>query len=367
MNALERLVPKELETHLLLNYTRFTSFEDMEKEVLNFMEAKTGSRLNISGNFAKPSGGEPVPMDVDSLVKAVGGTIASLVGKGKSAGSPNKMKFEGTCLQCGKYGHMKKDCWQNQQGKGKGTGTGGKGKKFEGKCDNCGKVGHKKKDCWVKGGQPSGGKFKGKDKGKGKSKSANSLVQEPEPPTVGETNALELCALHDGEAEGDDQEAEGTWWQGKWYTPAEAEAELNVEDYVEVPVEEDSPWMHEVNRAVSEVSTVKFSTATFASRASGSEDGWIKCNLDTGASISAFPRKYKPQAAPSEAGGFRTASGELIKDYGKIRLRAWDEKRGRPTARRSGDRCQEDPHQRGEDQQQGPLYVAWAVRGSDHP
>ena len=302
----------------------------MEKEVLNFMEAKTGSRLSISGNFSKPSGGEAVPMDVDSLVKAVGGTLASLVSKGAKGGGSNKIKFDGNCLQCGKYGHMKKDCWQKQQqpnGKGKpGSASAGSAKRFEGKCDNCGKVGHKKKDCWVKGGNASGGKAKGKDKGKSKGKSANSLVQEPEPPTVGETNALELCGLRDGDPGGGDQE-QGTWYQGRWLTPAEAEAELNLEDYVEVQVDMDSPWAREDDtEAVSEVTSARYSTASFASRISGNKDGWIRCNLDTGASISAFSRKFKPQAVATDSKGFRTASGELIQDYGKIRLRAWDEK-----------------------------------------
>ena len=53
MNALEKLVPKELETHLLLNHTRLRSFDDMEREVVNFMEVKTGSRMTLSANFAK--------------------------------------------------------------------------------------------------------------------------------------------------------------------------------------------------------------------------------------------------------------------------------------------------------------------------
>ena len=53
MNALEKLVPKELEQHLLLKLARFKTFEEMEKEVVNYMEAKTGNRMVISTNFAK--------------------------------------------------------------------------------------------------------------------------------------------------------------------------------------------------------------------------------------------------------------------------------------------------------------------------
>lgn len=74
------------------------------------MEAKTGSRMVVSSNFSKPSGGSsgPVPMDVDSLVKVVSGNLASLVkkvGKGDVKGTnANKIKFDGNCDNCGKYG-----------------------------------------------------------------------------------------------------------------------------------------------------------------------------------------------------------------------------------------------------------------------
>ena len=74
MNALEKPVPKELEQHLLLNFVRFKNFEDMEREVVNYMEAKTGNKMVISLNFSKaPSGSGVVPMDVDSLMKVVSG------------------------------------------------------------------------------------------------------------------------------------------------------------------------------------------------------------------------------------------------------------------------------------------------------
>ena len=127
MNSLEKLVPKELEQHLLLNYARFKTFEEMELEVVNFIEAKTGNRLNISTNFAKASGGSSsaTPMDVDSLVRVVQGSISSLAqtkggGKNKSGGS-NKInpRFEGTCNNCGKPGHKQHDCWAKPASGGK--------------------------------------------------------------------------------------------------------------------------------------------------------------------------------------------------------------------------------------------------------
>ena len=194
MNALEKLVPRELETHLLLNHSRFKTFEEMEAEVVTFMEAKTGSKMTVSGNFSKAAANEAVPMDVDSLVKAVSGSLSSLV-KGKGKGAGKAQRFEGKCDNCGKVGHKKKDCWSKPQsmGRGKGASTRPMGpsqnKKFDGKCNNCGRTGHMKKDCWAAGGGAAGGKSKGKQKGK--KKDAAALEEEPE----GEANGLELCAL----------------------------------------------------------------------------------------------------------------------------------------------------------------------------
>ena len=156
MNALEKLVPKEMEQHLMLNYTRFRTFEEMEQEVVTYMEAKTGSKLTISKDFSKSSAGDVAPMDVDSLVRAVNGNLASLVKGKKGGGKGGKAKFEGNCDNCGKKGHKKKDCWSKPQQGSKGGGaksrsnsqSAGKGK-FEGICNNCGKKGHMKKDWAV--------------------------------------------------------------------------------------------------------------------------------------------------------------------------------------------------------------------------
>ena len=46
-------MPKEVEQHLLLKLVRFKTLEDLGKEVVNYMEAKTGNRMVISTNFAK--------------------------------------------------------------------------------------------------------------------------------------------------------------------------------------------------------------------------------------------------------------------------------------------------------------------------
>ena len=188
MNALEKLVPKDLEQHLMLNFARFKNFEEMEKEVVNYMEAKTGNKMVLSTNFSKASGGSSsgaVPMDVDSLAQLVSGNIASLaktkgdggkIGKGKGKSG----KFDGNCDLCGKYGHRRRDCWM-KPGKGSGKPKGGKGdqgEKFAGKCNHCGKVGHKKADCWSLKGKAKGDGKGGKSSGK----TANSVEATPRRP-----------------------------------------------------------------------------------------------------------------------------------------------------------------------------------------
>jgi hypothetical protein len=184
MNALENLVPKDLEQHLLMNHARLLNFDAYESEISLFVEAKTGAKMKVGHDFSKDDGGA-VPMDVGSLIASVQNIkeISALVkgwGKGKG-GNGGGGKFEGTCHNCGKKGHKSPDCWAAV---GKGSGSGGKGGKegkggkggkgggkgrFEGTCNNCGKAGHKSADCWSKqdgkGGKGKGGKGKG---GKGK-------------------------------------------------------------------------------------------------------------------------------------------------------------------------------------------------------
>ena len=204
MNALERLVPKELETHLMLNYSRLRTFDEMEREIVTFMEARTGSKMNISSNFSKPAAGSSnngaAPMDIDALVKTVSGNIASLVGSGAVGKGKGKGSNKITCNNCGKPGHKQRDCWQKpgDGGKGKGQPSSGsaspkKDAKFQGKCHHCGKVGHRKPECWnVPGnGKGKGGKPNTQNKGKGNAASVEQA--EPEPPA--EAGGLDLCTI----------------------------------------------------------------------------------------------------------------------------------------------------------------------------
>lgn len=50
--------------------------------------------------------------------------------------------FAGACFNCDKKGHRANKCPQKRTGNGRGQG------KFKGKCNLCGKFGHIKADCW---------------------------------------------------------------------------------------------------------------------------------------------------------------------------------------------------------------------------
>ena len=143
VNILERLVPTELERHLVLNRDRFKTFESMIGEIQSYVEHATGNRIRVYNSQSNhdPHGRGDDPMDVSSFSKSKG--------KGKKGGKSNN-KGNGdkkVCYNCGKPGHMKAECWAAGGGKAKDA----KGSKSSGSKggDNKGK----------------GGKPKGKGKG----------------------------------------------------------------------------------------------------------------------------------------------------------------------------------------------------------
>ena len=209
MNSLENLVPKDLENHFLMNHSRLTGFNLYEQEIRLFVEAKTGAKLKIGGDFGKEDG--PTPMDVGSLMASVGSigdlaAFAKAYGKGGKSNKGGLVKFEGECRNCGKKGRKESDCWRNKkEGSGKESGGDGKGKgkKFEGVCNNCQKVGHKAADCWA--GQAAskgkGGK-KGKGKGgKGKGVGACDVEEWPEEDEWPADETAEVCGLECAESQ----------------------------------------------------------------------------------------------------------------------------------------------------------------------
>ena len=350
MNSLEKLVPKELENHLLLNHARFRNFEEMEQEVVNYMEAKTGNRMQISTNFSKPSGGTSsgaVPMDVDSLVKVVSNSINSLSkgkGGGKAGNTPNKMtpKFDGTCDNCGKYGHRKKDCWSRPSG-GKGSGGGASSRsassspnkkdgnyKFAGKCNHCGKVGHKKAECRALHGKGTGGNKGNSGNNPAKQSNANSLESHPEPEPAS-ANGLELCGLEEictltelrsRSTTSSRRSSERPTSSAKESGPrqeARPKSSPRVSfDPTQVKEEEDDQERSRSRGSQSPVTSV-------ASSVDDLEPGWIRCNLDTGASMTVFPKKmFEDDTLQEDGTRLRTASGEVIYGYGETTLHGQD-------------------------------------------
>jgi hypothetical protein len=55
------------------------------------------------------------------------------------------------------------------------------------------------------------------------------------------------------------------------------------------------------------------------------DPGWIRCNLDTGASVTVFPKKMFEEDTLEEDGmKLKTASGEVINGYGETTLHGRD-------------------------------------------
>lgn len=158
ISILERLVPQELERHLVLNRDRFRGFNDMLLEMQNYVEHSTGSRIKVFNSQGRMDGRGNDPMDVGAF-----GHDGKGKGKSKKGGKGKSDKKDVVCHNCGKTGHYKKDCW--------GAGGGKANPKSSGKGKPSGKDG--------KGGK-SGGKSKGKSK-KGKGKSVNNVEGTDEP------------------------------------------------------------------------------------------------------------------------------------------------------------------------------------------
>ena len=60
-----------------------------------------------------------------------------------------------------------------------------------------------------------------------------------------------------------------------------------------------------------------------AQAAPAGSGAWLKCNFDTGASITAVPKKYH-ENLQEQSNLFKTASGELIRNYGPVGVVGYD-------------------------------------------
>ena len=173
ISVVEHLCPVELEKHLQMNRSRYASYDDVRGEVVLFLESRLGSRMKV----VDPGGA--APMDIGAFGKGP-------KGKGKKGGKGGGKK--GSSKGKGKGGAAK----------GKGPGDGSKETRT---CNNCGKVGHLRKDCWSAGGgaanknqQP---KSKGSSKKSGKGGRVSNLEEaEPEAETA-ETGYLSIAGLEE--------------------------------------------------------------------------------------------------------------------------------------------------------------------------
>ena len=179
-SVLESICPTELERHLQLNRSRYVTYDDVKAEITLFLESRLGSRMKISDSSGA------APMDVGNLGK----------GKGKGKKGKEGGKKGGSKGKTGKGGQ--------QSSKGKGPGNGSNAGKETRACHNCGKTGHLQKDCWRAGGgaanknqQPKNNNAKGPNKGSGKKngKGVGNLEQQEPEAEAAETGFLSIAGL----------------------------------------------------------------------------------------------------------------------------------------------------------------------------
>ena len=182
VSILEQMCPVEIERHLQLNRSRYTDYNDVRSELVLYLETRLGQRLKI-GDASGANLGDP--MDVGGFEKGKGKDKKGVKGKGKNKGS---------------YGGKGKGGKPTGKGKGSGKGSGSGNPSSGGKetrtCNNCGKPGHLRKDCWSAGGGAANKGQKPKGKSKGKGKGVNNLEEEPEAETA-ETGFLSIAGLEE--------------------------------------------------------------------------------------------------------------------------------------------------------------------------
>ena len=185
-SVLESMCPSDLEKHLQLNRARYSSYDDVKQEIILYLESRLGSRMKL----------DPNAMDIGGFGKEGG------KGKGKKGKGGKKGSSKG---KSGKGGSQ-------PSGKGKGPGNGSTAKETRA-CHNCGKTGHLQKDCWKAGGgaanknQQSKGnnnsnKNAKKDSGKKGGKGVSNLEQQQEPEAeAAETGFLSIAGLDEVRSE----------------------------------------------------------------------------------------------------------------------------------------------------------------------
>ena len=305
-SILESMVPEDLEKHLQLNRSRFKGYVASRAEVALYVENHTGARLRqVDTNHVR----DPNAMDIGSMAHGKGKN-----GKGKAKG----------------------------KGKGKGAGKGGKGKgkdgkgqrppansTFDGTCHNCGRYGHTSRECWRAGGgqanpgQSSAGKGKASGKGHGKHQymasmepehqhpnpqPAPSMAMAPYPATQpGSMGSFDICALYFHMEDNDPDEVD-----------QDHVVEVDGWKVVGSKKNKKKPQQHRVgiSNDIMDMSSVAPTQEEYAR---------VALTLDTGAATTGFPLNFAEQfpvnkCVPNE---YRTASGEIISDEGSRTVTGW--------------------------------------------
>jgi hypothetical protein len=133
--VLNRIADTELATHLVFHADRLNTWGLFRAEVVNIARARAVA-AGTYPTLANPAGA--APMEVDAVTKGKG------KGKGKSGEGETR-----SCFNCGRKGHLAKDCRQKDAGKDKekDKNAGKSGDKKNVKCHKCGKTGHLARDC----------------------------------------------------------------------------------------------------------------------------------------------------------------------------------------------------------------------------
>ena len=164
---------------------------------------------------------------------------------------------------------------------------------------------------------------------KGQSAASVQDLPEPEPPAA--ANGLELCSL----------EELNTLTVARPPRPSRRPSPSSTTEYVERPFNEDASRSRDSSTARTEVADEEtemvvvdadateeeWSPDPLPSIASTQEldPGWVRCNLDTGASLTVFPKRMF-DVGEDETLKLKTASGEVINGYGNAALRGEDVK-----------------------------------------
>ena len=142
-------LPTTLRTHLQMQITESTTYEGLKDKIIHYESVTTKwdstNSLQMPNKMASMAD-EAVPMEVDVVSKGKKGKGKSKKGS-KGKGKTSKGKYEERSK--GWKGNKGKDDHQKGKGQYKGkTDEKGKGKADRG-CFNCGKKGHVAKECWA--------------------------------------------------------------------------------------------------------------------------------------------------------------------------------------------------------------------------